>query len=67
MRSLQNGDLPSVGEAASWLINHGISDVDNTGQSNWAQATASWCPLLTIGCSVPHFLRKSLPPQSGPG
>eukprot|EP00972_Heterocapsa_arctica_P073236 10816851-Heterocapsa_arctica.AAC.1 len=49
------------------MITHDVSGNDSRGQSNWGQAIDSWCPLLTIGCSAPHFLRKVLPPFLGPG
>eukprot|EP00972_Heterocapsa_arctica_P014262 2099933-Heterocapsa_arctica.AAC.1 len=67
MRSLQGGSKPDVERAACWMISDDVSDADSCGQSNWVQAIDSWRPLLTIGCSVPHFLRKVLPPCLGPG
>eukprot|EP00972_Heterocapsa_arctica_P025341 3732650-Heterocapsa_arctica.AAC.1 len=67
MRSLQGGTKPNVKQAAGWMITHGVSEADIRGQSGWVQAINSWCPLLIIGCLVPHFLRKVLPPGLGEG
>eukprot|EP00972_Heterocapsa_arctica_P094937 13999516-Heterocapsa_arctica.AAC.1 len=65
-RRLLRGSKQSVASAATWMHDNAISTNDITGQSHWAQAVAAWGPFMTIGCSVPHFLRHALPAQVGP-
>eukprot|EP00972_Heterocapsa_arctica_P115514 16448149-Heterocapsa_arctica.AAC.1 len=60
MRSLQNGTVLEVKDAASWLTHKGCTEADRSGQSHWSQAQANWCPMITVGCTVPYFLRGVL-------
>eukprot|EP00972_Heterocapsa_arctica_P050109 7368455-Heterocapsa_arctica.AAC.1 len=65
IRSLQNGTQPDLQAIAQWMSDHQVTDADIKGQSDYKQAMKPWCPLITIGCSIPYFLRKELPSQLG--
>eukprot|EP00972_Heterocapsa_arctica_P002605 381741-Heterocapsa_arctica.AAC.1 len=66
-RSLMNNAKPTLQESAAWMTRHGVTHDDINGQSLWNQALDNWSPKITVGCTVPHFLRTSLVAQHGPG
>eukprot|EP00972_Heterocapsa_arctica_P111265 16381592-Heterocapsa_arctica.AAC.1 len=49
------------------MLKNKVTEDDCKGTSCWIQAQEGWGPAITVACSVPHFLRKCLPSQIGPG
>eukprot|EP00972_Heterocapsa_arctica_P112395 16431498-Heterocapsa_arctica.AAC.1 len=65
IRSLQGGTRPELQDVVQLMNDRQDRISDEGGQSDYNQTVSSWHPLITIGCSIPHFLRAALPPQLG--
>eukprot|EP00972_Heterocapsa_arctica_P062791 9262200-Heterocapsa_arctica.AAC.1 len=49
------------------MTRHCATEADIKGQTLWNQALENWSLKISVGCTVPHFLRTTLVAQHGPG